>query len=335
MISLKVKGANYTRRIGLAIVVVLIQIRRPKFALTYYGKHQQDGTGAQLQRILAIYSLCKSIGIRYVHSGIEEVAIHPLDSHQSEDSYQKYLLKLNEFAQLPSDIGLDKVNFDNLEIITKFRLRDLVRLTFASKTNTHVIAVVEVHAIMDCRTSMYEHARSALAQKLDEFSTGAETNLQVIAVHYRAIPGEVKSTLSASNSRQLSLNRLDNVLSKLSQSPKFENSRIVVFTDAPNEDLRIPVPAQQTYLWEGTPGYSNGHLHLPAVDLNSIFQKYSWEYEIIVGGDPLDAIIRMAKSRCLVMSKSSLSYVAYLLSEKVDVYAPIEFWHPVPNSRKY
>ena len=68
---------------------------RPKVVLTYLNTSKADGVGAQIQRILAIRSLSANLQLGYLHTEINSLAIHPLDSYQNRDEMNAFLLKLN------------------------------------------------------------------------------------------------------------------------------------------------------------------------------------------------------------------------------------------------
>lgn len=79
--------------------------RFPTSALTY-NDEIDDGVGAQLQRIIGIYSLSVKYGIPYVHSGIKNLLITALDPYQTEEELNIFIQRINELFYLPSsDLG--------------------------------------------------------------------------------------------------------------------------------------------------------------------------------------------------------------------------------------
>jgi hypothetical protein len=91
--------------------------------------------------------------------------------------------------------------------------------------------------------------------------------------------------------------------------------------------VKYTPPPEQTYLWEGTPGFTNGVMEVQPLSFNSSTLGVK---KVIVhsGGDPVDAILDMATSALLITGRSSLSYIAGLLNSDGIVVSAPQFWHP-------
>ena len=108
--------------------------------------------------------------------------------------------------------------------------------------------------------------------------------------------------------------------------------KIYIFTDAPQEDLKFIPKNNQKVHWEGTPGFVEGNLYVRGNDLRKSFQSKGLGVEVVSGGDPIEAIAIMSQASYLIISRSSLSYVAGLLNRTGSVYYAADFWHPKPST---
>ncbi len=325
---------NFIRLPSLSLLRVIIFIRKPKIALCYDAINVRDGSGAQIQRIMAVYSLAKYLRLTYLHKPIEEVSIHPLDPHQSPELYSRYLTRLNSVIAFPSD----SISLDFQREITEPKLtfvKLLKHIVNNREPSSKLIRLSDVYSLVDTKTKIYRFAIAHVRRNIQTKFANLSPSDENIVIHYRSVPGNFATYPGESQTRQLEVKRLARVLKRAIKKRKSHKSPVVIYTDAPAQDQRIPVTQSQQVLWENTPGYENGFLQLNGLDLTSELSAISNDIELHVGGDPLDALARMSEAKTLIISKSSLSYVASLLNEHQDIYSPFEFWHPVPKSRKF
>jgi len=101
--------------------------RFPTSALTY-NDELDDGLGAQLNRIIGIYSLSVKYGVPYVHTGIKNLLITALDPYQTQEELNSFLQRINDLFRFPSsDFGSQRDSKLNLTSPTKLNL-NLIRL---------------------------------------------------------------------------------------------------------------------------------------------------------------------------------------------------------------
>jgi len=304
-------------------------------ALTYDNQYVCDGTGAQIQRLLAIYSLSKSLNLNYFHTPIKDVSVHPLDPHQSISQYKEYLDRLNRFADFPSDISSEGISGFNVIGIPNLKLKNLFMLICIKPRRKKLIKLVDVYGVVDSAPSIYFFARKIIEPRIASRKFSSSESKTVVAVHYRSVPGDFSVYEGEGQTRQIQIDRVKGVISRALREFDKVEPELVVYTDAPSIDMVVKVFPNQEKLWEGTPGYSNGNLHLHGRDLLAAFSNVSPNINIVVGGDPLEAIIQMTRADILITSKSSLSYVPAILGTNNQVYAPIEFWHQIPGARRF
>jgi hypothetical protein len=285
--------------------------------------------------MLAIYSLSKSLNLDYFHTPIKYVSVHPLDPHQTISQYREYLNRLNKFVEFPSDIALVDINDFSVLEIPKLQLKSLLNLICTPTRKRKLIKLVDVYGVVDSVPGIYCHARRIVNTRVLPRNQSTSEFEPVVAVHYRSVPGDFSVYEGEGQTRQIQIDRVKGVISRALREFDKVEPKLVVYTDAPSIDMVVKVFPNQEKLWEGTPGYSNGNLHLHGRDLLAAFSNVSPNINIVVGGDPLEAIIQMTKADILITSKSSLSYVPAILGTNNQVYAPIEFWHQLPGARRF
>ena len=335
LVFMRLKIKLFSRKPIFLLVFLIARLLKPKIVFTYNNQVLCDGTGAQIQRVMAIYSLAKSLGFAYLHSPIKDVSVHPLDSHQTMFEYKKYLNRLNYFIELPSDIDSITIPEGGVHEISSLNFKKLFYLVGTPWKGIRLIKLVDVYSIIDCAPNAYHHAREFVRPRLSQNSLTPSRSSLKLAVHYRNVPGDFSTYPGESQTRQIQLLRMKKVISRAIKDSAFVNFKLVVYTDAPPKNMWVDVFPSQENLWIGTPGFSNGKLQLQGRNLKREFGIFSQDVEIIVGGDPLETIMKLATADVLITSKSSLSYVPAILFRNSRIYSPLEFWHPVPKADYY
>jgi hypothetical protein len=285
----------------------------------------KDGTGAQLQRMLAVASLSETLGTPFLQNKIIDVAIHPLDPFQERIAYESYLSRLNDLFQV--HIARNPRATKKSVSIRNLRFRNLLKnalISWATKTPT-LLVIENPYAVSDLNVDAYKLVRSKL--EVMRVIQAMEIPRPYIAIHYRQGVGGFVTYPGQSVTREMNIEYFKEEIHKFLGRSYFDDPVVHIFTDAPSVKMQYEPPASQQYLWDGSPGYKAGVMQIqPLVfDAEKLGVR---KVEIHSGGDPLDAIIMMASASLLILGRSSLSYVAGLLNEKgVIIPAPL-FWHP-------
>lgn len=316
------------------VLKALTSLLQPRIALCFDANRINDGTGAQIQRIMAIYSLSKFLGLKYVHKPISEVSIHPLDSHRTTKQYKHYLFRLNSLVSFPSDLTQIQ-GYSQVEV-PKLTSLGLMRLFMKSRTSSPIlINIGDPYSIIDANPNIYNFARPIVLRNFNEIYELPKVDAKVIMVHYRSTPGAFATYPGESRPRQYDIERLRRVLERAIKISDVKSPYIKIFTDAPKSHMKVKVKEFQASHWRNTPGYRDGYLELSGLDLEHELSGIGSKIEVHVGGDPLEALAKMASANVLIMSKSSFSYVAHLLNADGTFFSPFEFWHPVRHSRRF
>ena len=204
--------------------------------LTLDAAVSNDGTGAQIQRQITVYSLAKYFGFNYAHQGLRQVAVHPLDPFQSESAYNDYLGEVNAFLNL-SSFG---------KVFSGVHEQRISRLTFS-------ILVRELIYSLILRKPRLLHIHEPYP--VTEFCPGILENLDVeiidslnglipdgvikIVLHYRQGVGGFAIYPGQNIPREIYLEkfakRIKEISSGLSAPAPIQ---ITVLTDAPNSETR-------------------------------------------------------------------------------------------------
>lgn len=302
----------------------------PKIYLSFDAEVSTDGTGAQLQRQITIYSLVRYFGFKYVHQGIKQVAVHPLDPFQSDSDYREYLNRLDKFLNL-SNYG---------EVFPGNFVRRISRLTFLTLLSNLLQALIfrkprlllvhEPYPVSEFCPGVLEHQNIKIVEDLKELSSD---DVIRIVLHYRQGVGGFAIYPGQNIPREIIIEKFVDRIKEITSSVASSSPiQITVLTDGPESETKFTPPANQIDLWEGTPGFYNGEMTIKPVSFELLQGYCTLPLQVIRGGNPLEAIKLMSTADFLIVGKSSLSFVGGLLNQKGQTYLPKDFWHrPLRN----
>jgi hypothetical protein len=294
-----------------------------KFAFTYDNTASFDGTGAQIQRILAVYAICKRFNIPYFHSGISELIITPLDPFQTKLELQDYLDRVNEYFNLPSDVEMsDGRTLKQLQTLNKTTLLKIRILNMINLGRNHLIAVADPLQVINQTPDIYKLASKSL------ISPKPDSSKKKIVLHYRRGSNSLDILPGESKPRGLPNSWYLKVLRKYVDM--YENLgidfTIEILTDMPKSSFVYQPKDFQLSLWSYEPRFKNGKIEVIGEDIrHTVFSDFNGNLTVHHGGDPLRGLIAMGEADILIMSRSSYSYVGGLLNSGGTVVFPPEF----------
>ena len=296
--------------------------------LGYKNTGLADGAGAQLQRLLGIYSASQLLGCGYLHFGLEKIGYQGLSVLETGIEISNLSELYNRLVQLPSDrIALsdfgDQVFFTQIPTVSdilKLREQSLMRRRPALLLMHLPYQVVDHYPGAYC--SVYgvicESAAARLSAEpfVGDFNrrSGEET---VVAVHVRR--GElfaVDSDRMLTNAYYLAVcKRIANVLARAGRNFRF--------------DLYTEVPRAQFSIDGASHGIANRisravQLSPDQVRISDFDQIDNVRYRI--NEHPVSTLFNLASADVLVGSRSSYSYVAAIAGTVKCVVLP-RFWH--------
>ena len=310
-------------RIQFLILRMLFRVIPTRVALTYDALSKQDGLGAQLQRILAIHSLSVDLRISYIHTGLADVAIHPLDPYQSESQVQDFLKKVNRVFNIEST---NEKSFDNARTYLIPSLSNLALFSILAKSLIFqrfiILKIVEPYRCSDLNPAMYEqisqHLRALELEPIDK---------SIIGVHYRRGFGNFDIQKGEKFSRELEISTIVKKCNEIIAANN-EITTVHIFTDAAPTDSIFSPPEYQQKLWLTNINFDGERLFASGLDVNSGFGGLKVPFSVVSGGDPFESLISLAHLDYLVLSRSSFGYVSALLTRRTEVWLPKTFWHP-------
>ena len=171
--------------------------RRPKSIALTRKPGFNDGFGAQLQRVLAVYCICQEYGYDYVHTPLADIEYQGLQSLLEQKNSKAFVADCNHMLAwfLPSSAAVSPSSLhekyeaidadlprEQLEV-----LKQRLAARRAQATNGRSRALVRYqfpYVIADAHPEVYRHARGLFHQRLTTADETAERIL-VIGLHVR------------------------------------------------------------------------------------------------------------------------------------------------------
>jgi hypothetical protein len=299
--------------------------RFPASALTY-NDEIDDGVGAQLHRIIGIYTLSVLYRIPYRHTGIKNLLITALDPYQTQKELDVYIRRINEIFELPSsDFGSQRDYKFELPSPTKLNL-NLIRLKNRlriGKFRTFVIS--NPFVILNKNPDAYLLAIPQLPM-----AENIKRDFVNIVVHYRRGSSSFDILPGESAPRAILNEWYLKVLNKYVDQLKADKIKyhIDLFTDMPKHNLDFAPIAFQRDFWKQLPRFEKEMITIHGEDLNqTTFRDFGDSLTVHYGGDPLNDLMHMAEADLLIMSRSSFSFVGALLNRNGKIIVPPNFGH--------
>lgn len=266
-----------------------------------------DGFGAQYQRIIGVYCICKELGLEYLHTSFDDIEYQGLSALEQNKKSVPYIENCNNRIQIKSTVADDFI-FDEI-IDCDMDKQALIKFKH-NNTKNILIRYTLPYIITDKYPTMYRHAKDLYLPKLKK------NNKFTIGVHVRR--GDlfvVESHRMLSNSYYI-----DNVM------------KIVKICQANSLDFIIElyteVPTKKTVITDKHAGICNRlkkdveiypeQNKIEEFDCLPNLKKY-------INENTLDTFDRMINSDILITSKSSLSTCASYIKKGMSIYCP--FWH--------
>ena len=275
-----------------------------------YNNEETDGFGSSLQRLLAIYCICRHYKFKYIHTFFRDIRYQGLKALEKNENDKKFVKKVNQRFYKKSDIDLAKIKY---KVIQKdISLKEIKEL---DKLNVNVIVILTIpYYITDLTPNMYSHAKlfyKPLLEKNKEFTIG---------IHVRR--GEL---FCVDSDRMMPNNYYIDVAVKIVKVLKAYNFdyKIELYTEVPENEIKVTGEhpgiinrIRESVILKPEDNKIEEFNILPRLD------KY-------INEDILTTFDRMINSDILIMSKSSLSFSAAILKEGTSVYK--KFWHNLPD----
>jgi len=245
-----------------------------------------DGGGAQLQRIISVASLCHYLGIEFIFTPMNQIDLVPENTSK--------ILWLGSWNSLINFQTTYKTNYDY-----QLYIKGLTRTLIGLLRNNSLYALNNAHLFADSYPDNYDDLitlKGLNILKLESYYEQDEKPIRSAIVHYRVPTTPVSHSLhELEKERQVSVNTLINSVERIKRDNNLKNEGISVILF--NREKLSPLFLDR---------YPEIHL-----------DDYT---------NAIDAVRIMAHADILVVSYSSMSYLAGLFSQNI-IYYYKDFWH--------
>ena len=293
--------------------------------LQFWADKAHDGSGAQIQRILTTRALADYLGCGYRAAKFKSVTVHPLDPFQTKKALDKYLVKMNKLFYIESTTKSPH-SIKKFEVLN-LNSKNLLKFCLIASKNKRqlLVKILSPYPISESIPNLMLNSDKFIPEFI-KYMNHKKFNKFDVAVHYRQGVGGFAVFPGQSISRQLSVNYFLHATRRAKTLISTNSISLVVLTDSPVKSMKYSPLKQQISLWNHTPGFSNKKMSIISTDLSDLMNITGVKGKIYSGGDPIDAIVIMAKADYLIMSLSSLSFLAGIFNNGLVVY-PSNFWH--------
>ena len=285
--------------------------------LSYNSHEIQDGLGAQLHRIFAIYAIAKSNNLGYIHEPIAKLLEHPLDNSTIID-----LELINELFSFESDIDSSKLDA-NSRIIYIQNL-DLTTLKYYKNMAECESIILKITNPFKCINLSPDNYLVIRNQTIFSKQNHKKSGQKIIVIHFRQGIRKTKSLQNPLDDRYLDLEYFEKVIKRIKNISDYQ---IKILTDLPLGNTYFSIKKDDKVYWDRF-GYNvNDHhiLQYEGIEIESSTIGKLTNAEIIREGGPMVALEYMTSADILIMSKSSLSFISALLNTSGTIVYPPNF----------
>ena len=274
--------------------------------LTYYTGHN-DGFGAQYQRILGIYSLCKKYNLQYYHTKLQDIEYQGLKALEKNANSKSFIEECNNRIEINNN---KKIQFTDVLDLVSINEEILLALKARGENTNILVKIRYPYNITDKIPDIYLPCKNLYKTRINKNSK------LTIGLHVRR--GELNVVDS---DRMLPNEYYINNAMKIINICKQCNIEYIVelYTELPEQDLLVTGnhPGINGRIKNDIIIRKNTH-KIEEFDILPNLKKYINE-ELLITFD------RMVNCDILVASKSSLSACASYLKKGITVYS--KFWH--------
>lgn len=285
--------------------------------LSYDGEAQQDGVGAQIIRILGVYSISKAFRIGYIHTPIKNIIEEVSHNFSSNTSSTNFKNMVNEFFQI-SHFSPSRI--DSYKIYKELTLWQLLKLVIVYKysKSSVVVKIAFPFKITDRMPGIYKHAKNyfwAKHQDLLKVKPG-------VVVHIRFGYGFLYTEKIYMRNRHLPLSYFrDIIISLQDESLNANRSNVTIHTDLKHKnEIWKPSQPEVARALKKLNGGKEAVL-ITGVDIQKKLNlPKGINVEVKYSQDFFDCFLDMCTAEIFVMGRSALSYLAGILNPNMVIY---------------
>ena len=309
--------------------------------LSHDSTEQLDGSGAQVQRIFAIYSLSKLLKVKYLHSKIESVDFNPGDGIQTSEEMESYRQKLNESLsfleteEVEGSIGIDfrlcrlkLARLNLLYFLYYFAYFAGLRAYTRMSGKKYVLLINDPYPLIDRIPNAYKYVQNEILNAPSIYPK------DVISIQLHLVRAKVSSTFLQYRFTydDWYIQILDKILPILEMRElKYE---ILIHTDvSANGIWRMPsgISPKTLEYWKNSGiKFDDNNMEIATNEVLGKFKKYQ-NVKVVTGIDSVEAWKMISNADLFLMGKSSFSYVGALYNSN-GIVVTTKFWHSTPSS---
>lgn len=317
---------------GLTNGVKLLMMSFPSSSITLVNASQQnDGYGAQIQRILSVKALADSLKINFRFEPLKQVERQLTQDHMQDSAKNLELATFNEFLATllansfkAEDPNVASYRFKSLPRLILTLLRNFLPCLFLRKKIE--IRFENTYRFVRFDSNLYsklEYDLKALEQR--------DSNIDIrISVHLRFV------NFTLNSERYLDPDYYYQSLDQITQKLKDLGTpySITIYSDfsesLPNPSFMGISQSTLEYLAEIGVLDRDGKVNSDTIErANQCKNRILSRYRVVFDGssdEPLTSLKAMANSNYLILSKSSFAFVAGILNKNGKIISP-DYWN--------
>ena len=280
--------------------------------LTYDNDKHTDGAGAQLQRIISIYLVCKFYKINYYHTGILKLDYQGLECLINNKENKSLLTIYNNLFLIDNIPNTEtEIDFDYVFVKPVIHYEEIMHLRNAEKNILFKITYADNLIIRN---------PEILLESPPSFNwINNKFNYLKIAVHIRR--GEL---LVLDSQRMLPIDYYINIMTYLETliQTKYKDIKYEfhIFSETVKEDLTV------TPSHHGILNRINSNIVVKSNENEFLKLKNFKNVIMHINENPVITLTEMINCNCIIASKSSFSYTSSIINKNALIIFPI-FWH--------
>lgn len=315
---------------------------RYSLCISYNNLAICDGAGAQIQRIVEIYGVCRLFNYQFSNVDILRIDSNPGDGMNSKDEKNKFIFILNDIFVRPlgtcnHDIHTDvktiwnflvnRLNFPRIWL----RINQFVNI---GKNNSRLV-LSDLSFSKKLDPDLYFFYKDKISSTEKFIKWIKLDKAPEIQIHFQG----AKTSKQRMSERYIEPKKLIELLQKIQNNYPEYRTLLHTDLDVKNENWNVvdsQSPETIRYWKETGLIDKNNKLILNKIDPRSIFSESEVD-QVLTAVSPLEVWKQMANADILICAKSSLSFIGALINIKpnAQIYVPNGFINYPKNWNKF
>lgn len=315
---------------GIFLTFPLIVRKKNKYLLLTYDNFAfpySDGQFAQLHRLIAISALGNYFKCNVNIPKLSDLTITPLDNFKKNYQLQNQIEALDGLFKFKKK-KFKKFKYIQIQFLNTSKFLRFYIFSRIFKQNI-TLGISNPFPIIEIFPEIYSSSKPILQHKQRTKLFHIKKNLIQVSIHIRRGVYSSHVTPGELNPRVLPLTyfqeRLLQIFAQIDLSKKIV---VNIYTDAPKKTIFFKVPKSQLDRYRREfKLIDNKMLKVEGETFDYLIKNFPQaRFNIYRGGNAIESFFSLISSDFLIMSRSSMSFVAALYSKGKIIYPP-GFWH--------